>query len=66
MMRETLIMTETRIRCWRRGAAPLEESVAIVQTHDEMLELHVLHHQMSIGTEGLVSDVYKFRASLQW
>ena len=51
--------------CWRRGTAPLEESVAIAQTHWNTLERHVLPHKMSIGTEGLINDVYEFRASPQ-
>ena len=53
-------------RCWRRGAAPLEASVAIAETHANTLELHVLHHQMSVGAEGFVSDVFKFGESPQW
>ena len=59
MMREKPIFTETS---WRGGPAPLKESVAIAHTRGNTLELHVLHHQAIIGTEGLVNDVYDFRA----
>ena len=65
MTREKPILTETRISKLEERGSPLEESVAIGQTHGDMLELHVLPHQTSIGTEGLVNDVYEFRASPQ-
>ena len=66
MMKEMPIMMETRVLMLEEKAALLEDSVAIAQTHSDTLELHVLPHQTSIGTERLVSDVYEFRASPQW
>ena len=48
------------------GQPLLEESVVIAKTCADTLELHVLHHQTSVGTEGFTSDVFKFRASPQW
>ena len=47
-------------------AAPLEASVAIAGTRANTLELHVLHHQTSVGAKGFAGDVFKFGESLQW
>ena len=50
----------------KERGSPLEESVAIAESYANMLELHVLHHQTSVGAKGFTSDVVKFRARLQW
>ena len=65
MMRAMLIMMETRISMLEESAVPLEASVVIAKTHANTLELHVLHHQMSVGAEGFVGDVFKFEANPQ-
>ena len=38
----------------------------IAETRVDMLELHVLHHQTSSGTEGFAGDVFEFGARPQW
>ena len=58
MMREMLILTETRIWKLEERGAPLEESLAIDQTCANILELDILPREMSIGIEGGVSAVW--------
>ena len=50
----------------RGDGQPLETSVAISETRANTLELHVLHHETSIGGEGFAHDAFKLGASLQW
>ena len=66
MMRAMPIMMDTSILMLEERAAPLEASVVVAETCADTLQLHILHHQMSIGAKGFAGDVLKIGASPQW